>query len=111
MREIHIRDTERKMMPNVRWFAPSRRWAIAAAAAVAVISGAIMFPREAHTPIPVSVAAIAAAPRAAALVSNVSKPVVERYSSSSATIVEVPQEETSDLKVVMIFDESLPADL
>ncbi len=108
MSEIHIRETERKMKPNVRRFVPARKWAIAAVAAVAVISGAIMWPRGGQAPAPVQVAVLAPAVRPAVLVS---KPVVERYSSSNATIVEVPQEETGDIKVVMIFDESLPADL
>jgi hypothetical protein len=39
------------------------------------------------------------------------KPVVETYDSKEATIVEVPTEGKDDPQVVMIFDESLPADL
>ena len=40
------------------------------------------------------------------------KPVVETYQSNNATIVEVPSGEASDdVKIVMIFDENLPADL
>ena len=39
------------------------------------------------------------------------KPVVETYDSKNATIVEVPREAKNDPQVVMIFDESLPADL
>jgi len=41
----------------------------------------------------------------------VTKPVVETYESKNATIVEVPSEAKDDVQVVMIFDESLPADL
>jgi hypothetical protein len=44
----------------------------------------------------------------------VTKPVVETYESQNATIVEVPTSETGgtdDVKIVMIFDENLPADL
>lgn len=37
------------------------------------------------------------------------KPVVETYESQNATIVEVPSDD--DVKIVMIFDENLPADL
>lgn len=40
------------------------------------------------------------------------KAVVETYESDNATIVELPVEETGDdVKIVMIFDENLPADL
>jgi hypothetical protein len=40
------------------------------------------------------------------------KPVVETYESDSATIVEMPSEGAADdVKIVMIFDENLPADL
>ena len=39
------------------------------------------------------------------------KPVVATYDSENATIVEVPTEGAGDVKVVMIFDENLPADL
>ncbi|HYO77511.1 MAG TPA: hypothetical protein VE010_13710, partial [Thermoanaerobaculia bacterium] len=39
-------------------------------------------------------------------------PVIETYESDNATIVEVPTEDTGDdVKIVMIFDENLPADL
>jgi len=41
----------------------------------------------------------------------VTKPVVETYESQSATIMEVPNEQNDDVKIVMIFDENLPADL
>lgn len=39
------------------------------------------------------------------------KPVVASYESDNATIVEVPSAEADDVKIVMIFDENLPADL
>ena len=39
------------------------------------------------------------------------KPIIETYDSENATIVEVPSEEADDVKIVMIFDENLPADL
>jgi len=41
----------------------------------------------------------------------VTKPIVETYSSSKATIVEMPAESANDARVVMILDENLPADL
>jgi hypothetical protein len=39
------------------------------------------------------------------------KPVVAAYDSQNATIVEVPSEGADDVKIVMVFDENLPADL
>jgi len=41
----------------------------------------------------------------------VTRSVVESYESNSATIMEVPVNSDNDVKVVMIFDRSLPADL
>lgn len=108
MSDVRFRGTEKIVDARSR-FAPAQRWAIAAAAAIAVVSGTLFWPRANDGVMaPVPVATVASAP-AAFTVS--SRPVVERYASASATIVEVPSEETSDLKVVMIFDESLPADL
>jgi hypothetical protein len=43
-------------------------------------------------------------------VKSAPKPVIENYESQNATIVEVPTEGEA-VKVVMVFDESLPADL
>ena len=39
-----------------------------------------------------------------------SRPVIQSYDSQKATIVEVPSE-GEDVTVVMVFDDSLPADL
>lgn len=41
----------------------------------------------------------------------VDRPVIEQYDSAGATIVEVPAQNSSEIRLVMIFDESLPADL
>jgi hypothetical protein len=41
----------------------------------------------------------------------VTKPIVESYDSRTATIVEMRGEGAGDAQVVMIFDDSLPADL
>ena len=110
MRDIRFRGTQ-KLVDARRRFAPAQRWAIAAAATIAVVSGTLLWPGANRTLEPgLPVASIAAAPSAWTF-SPSSRPVVESYASSSATIVEVPSEETSDLKVVMIFDEALPADL
>jgi hypothetical protein len=110
MSDVRFRGTERIVDARSR-FAPAQRWAIAAAAAIAVVSGALFWPRADRGVVPQAPVAMVASAPAATSFAVASRPVVERYASSSATIVEVPSEETSDLKVVMIFDESLPADL
>jgi len=110
MHEIRFRKAERIVDARHR-FAPAQRWAVAAAAAVAIVSGAMFWPRSDRGVVPVNPVAVVASAPASLVVPVSSRPVVESYGSSSATIVEVPSEETSDLKVVMIFDESLPADL
>lgn len=38
-------------------------------------------------------------------------PVIDHYDKAAATIVELPSDSVNDLKIVMIFDESLPQDL
>ena len=91
-----------------RTFTNVRRLAIAATVAAAVTTGLIVSNRQ---PVAGPAAALRthnAAIRTAALVT---KPVVDTYESKNATIVEVPSETKDDVQVVMIFDESLPADL
>lgn len=105
MAQVRSRQTETAIEPR-RTFSNMRRLAIAATVAAAVTTGLVV---SNHQPI--------AAPqlrtqnsglRTAALVT---KPVVDTYESKNATIVEVPSEAKDDVQVVMIFDESLPADL
>ncbi|MBI2212423.1 MAG: hypothetical protein HYU52_02160 [Acidobacteria bacterium] len=110
MHEIRFRKAERIVDARHR-FATTQRWAIAAAVVVAVVSGAIFWPRADRVIVPGAPSAVIASAPASLVVPVSSKPAIESYGSSSAMIVEVPFEETSDLKVVMIFDESLPADL
>ncbi|HEV7922099.1 MAG TPA: hypothetical protein VGR02_15030, partial [Thermoanaerobaculia bacterium] len=88
-----------------------RRLAVAATLA-AGLSGALLVWQHDRSgaPVPAPLAAVrpAAAIRQARLTT---KPVIESYDSANATIVEVPSEGASDTKIVMIFDDSLPADL
>jgi len=107
MRQVRVRSAENTVtaVAPVSW---TRRLAIAAALAV-VITSATLVSRNDTTATrfePVKRAAISA-PRAALT----TKPVVETYESDSATIVEVAGEHNDDVKIVMIFDENLPADL
>jgi hypothetical protein len=105
MREVRLRSTETSMARRpVSWI---RRLAVAATIAMGIVGGTAMYRFErSFTPVPLSIQ------RAALQKTNfLSRPVIENYESNSATIVEVPTEGVEDVKVVMVFDESLPADL
>jgi hypothetical protein len=106
MRQVRVRGAETAVAAQHRVVSWPRRLAIAATIA-AGLSGTLLTYRAnspASAPAPVVRAARVAAPL-------VTKPVVETYDSQNATIVEVPGESSDDVKVVMIFDENLPADL
>ena len=102
MAQVRSRQTETAVEPR-RTFSNVRRLAIAATVAIAVTSGLLI---SNHQP-----AVKPAAVPVAMLKPTVTKPVVDTYESKNATIVEVPSEAKDDVQVVMIFDESLPADL
>lgn len=106
MAQVRSRQTESAAEP-ARTFSNVRRLAIAATVAAAAVTGLMV---SNHQPVdrPVAIAQHAAR---STQHSTVTKPVVETYESKSATIVEVPSEAKDDVQVVMIFDESLPADL
>jgi len=114
MQQVRVRAAESTVTARnvVSW---PRRLAVAATLA-AGITGAMLYnqatapaPAPLRTPTPLLVA------RAATPVTTqefATKPVVETYESESATIVEMPSEGAADdVKIVMIFDENLPADL
>ena len=104
MREVRLRSKENVVrMPARSW----RSLAAAAAISVVVFGGSVFYERQSAGP-----AGPLAIQRAVLRPVNVAvKPVVERYESDSATIVEVPTVGSEDVQVVMVFDESLPADL
>lgn len=107
MAQVRLHDAEhaiaRRPVPMFR------RLAIAATLAAAVTGGALVWRHEqAPAPAPAPLVAHAAAVHHAPAVT---KPLVETYSSQDATIVEVPTAGANDAKVVMIFDDKLPADL
>jgi hypothetical protein len=108
MHQIHVRETERRVHRGFGAMPVLQRWAIAAAATFVVITGAMLWPRGEKVGVPV---AVTPAVRQADVVRSTVRPVVERWDSPTAMIIEIPEEETSDLKVVMVFDESLPADI
>lgn len=103
MQQVRVRDAETTVAAShgVAW---PRRLAMAAALATAVF-GATLVRRTgpAVDLSPVQRAAIHTR-------TLMTKPVVETYESQNATIVEVPTD-ANDVKIVMIFDENLPADL
>lgn len=105
MRQVRVRSAENVVITPApsRW---TRHLAVAATIAVAFTSATFVMSRKGGNE-PMRVARAQFAPQSVALVQ---KPVVETYESNSATIVEVPAE-TDDVKIVMIFDENLPADL
>lgn len=105
MREVRLRSTETSFVTRpVSW---TRRLAIAATIALAIAGGAALYQVErdaAQGPLPIT--------RAALRPSNVTtRAVVQSYDSENATIVEMPTEGAGDVQVVMVFDETLPADL
>jgi len=103
MAQVRSRETETAAEPRGT-FTNVRRLAIAATVAAAVTTGLVVSNHQsARAPVGV--------PSAVLRRPVVTKPVVETYESSSATIVEVPSESKDDVQIVMIFDESLPADL
>lgn len=104
MRQVRVRGAEtasaRPRMSFTRWLA------IAATVAVTVTGATLAYryePAPAVTPV-----------QTARMTPKVltTKAIVETYDSQNATIVEVPSQEAGDdVKIVMIFDENLPADL
>jgi len=109
MRQVRVRGAENTVaaLRPVSW---TRRLAIAATIATAVTGASLVYRQD--TAIPSSMMThIARAPIATQRPALTTKPVVETYESDSATIMEVPTDQNDDVKIVMIFDENLPADL
>ena len=109
MAQVRLREAAISIEPR-RSQAAWRRMAVAAALGFTMIGVALVYTRQGPVA-PAALTAHAFRTRHAALVTpSVTRPVVETYESRNATIVEVPSE-GDDVQVVMIFDESLPADL
>jgi hypothetical protein len=112
MQQVRVRAAESTVAARKTASWP-RRLAVAATLA-AGISGAVLYnqvygPLPMVTDTPMSIAR-GIAPVAAQKLAT--KPIVETYESQNATIVEMPSEGAADdVKIVMIFDENLPADL
>jgi hypothetical protein len=110
MQQVRVRAAESTVESRkvVSW---PRRLAVAATLA-AGMTGAMLYNQATS-----SLVAVAPPPMARTFApitakKLTTKPVVETYESDSATIVEMPSEGAADdVKIVMIFDENLPADL
>ncbi len=100
MAQVRMRQTEGSTAN--RFLIAPRRLAAAAALIVAIgVSALVYDSMQKKALVPPHPVAVARRPAPLA-----TKPIVETYQSQNATIVEVP-----DSNVVMIFDDSLPADL
>lgn len=108
MHSVQLRSKEGALAPVVRVPWP-RRLAYAAALAAGITGAALVYQGERSTVAPVSPGITRRPPTISMM--DTTKPVVETYSSQNATILEVPSEGASDTKIVMVFDEGLPADL
>jgi hypothetical protein len=100
MREVRLRGTENTVSGSgATW---PRRLAVAAALTV-VIAGSTFVYEHRATP-------ASGGPVIHHQFKTAAKPIIQSYDSQNATIVEVPSE-GEDVTVVMVFDDSLPADL
>ncbi len=115
IQQVHVRETESRMAPR-SGLTSLRQWAVAATILVAIAATTLLYRPVASAPAGHPTTTVAStALRHPARLDTVDpaliRPVVENYDSPDATIVEVPTENSSDLKIVMIFDEHLPVDL
>ena len=112
MSQVRVHNAETSLAPH-HSVSAWQRWAIAATVAAGVTGATLAYRYEHSVPAPQPAVAQTllsvqdAKPRPAA---TATKSFVETYSSHNATIVEMPSD-GSDTKVVMIFDDKLPADL
>jgi len=106
MRQVRVRSAENVVIAPqpISW---TRRLAVAATIAVAFTSATFVISSN-NTPVATGVQRAAIT---APSVSLTTKPIVETYESENATIMEVPADANDNVKIVMIFDENLPADL
>lgn len=101
LQQVHLRQTEGTLGRGR--FTSHYRWAIAAALAL-TITGITMSRYDQQV-------SPAVTPVASSRVVPANLASVESYEEASATIVELPNTDTENVKIVMIFDETLPADL
>lgn len=108
MREVRLRTTE---VATTRRQSSWTHWLAAAAALAVTFTGATVFYERGRGPAVAPAPMASSRPTQAVPAALAGGPAVETYDSETATIIEVSTEGPSDVKVVMIFDEDLPADL
>lgn len=110
MRQIRLRDAESSLQ-SAKVVAWPRRLAIAATLALTITGAAVVYERLASDEPAASVRVAVTKLAPVKQIALTTKPVVETYQAENATIIELPTEGAENVKMVMIFDESLPADL
>jgi hypothetical protein len=111
MSQVRVRNAETALGPRY----PNRVWqrlAIAATVAAGIAGSSLVYRFEAVAPVLPSVRVVAPVSKGVTPHPQIfaTKSFVETYSSHDATIFEMPND-GNDAKIVMIFDEKLPADL
>jgi hypothetical protein len=110
MKQIELRRKSAEMAhrrPNVLM-----RWAAAAVIVTGFAASSAVYNRNGSVAsAPAGQASLRAPAADARRVGLAERSVVESYASDNATIMEVPVDSNNDVKVVMIFDQTLPADL
>lgn len=106
MQQVRVRDAE-TTVESAHAMTWPRRLAVAAAIGAAVFGTTLVY--RVDTPQVATPSIRASAPMPQRTLTT--RPVVESYDSANATIVEMPGAATDDVKIVMVFDENLPADL
>lgn len=109
MRAVQVRSKE-DVVDSRHVLSWPRRLAVAATIAASVVTGTLVY-QNARTPVATTQVAALPVRHTVAPVKFTTKPSVETYSSTNATIVEVPSESAGDTKIVMVIDDKLPADL
>ncbi len=110
MTQVRSRQTETAAQPQ-RIGSVWQRFAVAATLAAGITGAAFVAQHDRAVSSMASASYARPTHRTSKPVALVTKPIIESYESQNYTIVEVPSDASSDTKVVMIFDDQLPADL
>lgn len=102
-------DERRKKIEQPATSSPWLRWGAAAAVFTTALTFGLTFRPGMDVSSPTAVSQVARDLRPLKA-EFLARPVVEHYEGANAMIVEIP-ESSNDIQLVMIFDESLPADL
>lgn len=114
MNEVRLRETEKTLEKKDHPMKVAWWWAAAAAVFIMFTTWLAIQPQS--TPDSLLQSSPAAVVESTPMVEplgapSLTLPVIDHYDKAAATIVELPSDSVDDLKIVMIFDESLPQDL